>query len=57
MNVQGVFKNKKYYLTDPNCQSLDQKFVSTDLKLLLYYLLKIFDYNKYSYKKFIFENF
>ena len=43
MDVQGFFKNKKYYLTTPACQSLVQKFSSTDLgamglcKFLLYH--------------------
>ena len=31
MDVQGVFKNGKYYLTDPACQSLEQKFGNSDL--------------------------
>ena len=31
LDVQGVFKNKKYYLTDPACQSLDEKFGNSDL--------------------------
>ena len=43
IDVEGVFKNKKYYLTAPACQSLVQKFSSTDLgamglcKFLLYH--------------------
>lgn len=31
MDVQGIFKNKKYFLTDPACQSLSQKFGNSDL--------------------------
>ena len=31
MDVQGVLKNNRYYLTDPACQSLEQKFGNTDL--------------------------
>jgi hypothetical protein len=31
MDVQSIFKNKNYYLTDPACQSLVKKFSSTDL--------------------------
>ena len=31
MDVQGIFKNKRYYLTDPACQSLDQSFGNSDL--------------------------
>ena len=31
MDVQSIFKNKNYYLTDPACQSLVQKFSSTEL--------------------------
>ena len=31
LDVQGVFENGKYYLTDPACQSLDQKFGNSDL--------------------------
>ena len=26
LDVQGIFKNGRYYLTDPACQSIDQKF-------------------------------
>ena len=31
MDVQGIFSNKRYYLTDPACQSLDQQFGNSDL--------------------------
>ena len=31
LDVQGVFKDGKYFLTDPACQSLDQKFGNSDL--------------------------
>ena len=31
LDVQGIFRNNKYYLTDPACQSLDQKFGDSDL--------------------------
>lgn len=31
LDVQGIFKNGKYYLTDPACQSLDRKFGNSDL--------------------------
>ena len=31
MDVQGVFTNGKYYLTDPACQSIEQKFGNSDL--------------------------
>ena len=31
MDVQGIFKNKRYYLTDPACQSIDEKFGNSDL--------------------------
>ena len=31
LDAQGVFKDGKYYLTDPACQSLDQKFGNSDL--------------------------
>ncbi len=31
LDVQGIFKNGKYYLTDPACQSIDQKFGNSDL--------------------------
>ena len=31
MDVQGIFKNQRYYLTDPAVQSLDQKFGNSDL--------------------------
>ena len=31
LDVQGVFKNKKYYLTDTACQSLDGAFGNFDL--------------------------
>ena len=31
LDVQGVIKNSKYYLTDPACQSLEQKFGNSDL--------------------------
>jgi hypothetical protein len=31
MDVQGIFVSNKYYLTDPACQSLEQKFGNSDL--------------------------
>lgn len=31
LDVQGVFRDGRYYLTDPACQSLDQKFGNSDL--------------------------
>ena len=31
LDVQGVFKNGKYYLTDPACQSLNQEYGNSDL--------------------------
>jgi hypothetical protein len=31
LDVQGVFEDGKYYLTDPACQSLDQKYGNSDL--------------------------
>ena len=31
LDVQGVFKNGKYYLTDPACQSINQEYGNTDL--------------------------
>ena len=31
MDVQGVFRNNRYYLTDPACQSLELKFGNSDL--------------------------
>ena len=31
LDVQGIFKNGRYYLTDPACQSIDQKFGNSDL--------------------------
>ena len=31
LDVQGVFSNKKYYLTDPAVQSVDQEFGGSDL--------------------------
>lgn len=31
MDVQGIFVSGKYYLTDPACQSLEQKFGNSDL--------------------------
>ena len=42
-DLQGIFKNGKYYLTDPACQSLEQKYGNSDLgaqgiiKFLLYH--------------------
>ena len=30
-DLQGVFKNGKYYLTDPACQSLEQSYGNSDL--------------------------
>lgn len=30
-DVQGVFKNQRYYLTDPACQSIEGKFGNSDL--------------------------
>ena len=34
LDVQGIFKNNKYYLTDPACQSIDQIFGNSDLGAL-----------------------
>ena len=31
MDVQGIFKNGRYYLTDPACQSLEQLYGNSDL--------------------------
>ncbi len=31
LDVQGVFKNGKYYLTDPACQSLNEEYGNSDL--------------------------
>ena len=31
LDVQGIFNNGEYYLTDPACQSLEQKFGLSDL--------------------------
>ena len=31
LDVQGVFKNQKYFLTDPAVQSIDQKYGGSDL--------------------------
>ena len=31
MDIQGIFNNDKYYLTDPACQSLNEQFGNSDL--------------------------